>query len=71
MLDAFRVQLFNNRGVFSPTSGREEDALAKWYDDQAGYAEGQGWLRLAAALRKLAEEYRREADRARRDERNT
>jgi hypothetical protein len=41
---AFRDQLFNNRGVFSPTGGRAEDALAKRCDDQATHAEAQGWL---------------------------
>jgi hypothetical protein len=65
---AFRVQLFNNRGVFSPNGGRSEDALAQRYDDAAGHAEGKGWFRLAAVLRELAEEYRRDAERERRDQ---
>lgn len=65
---AFRVQLFNNRGVFSPTGGRAEDALAKRYDDEAGHAEGKGWFPLAAVLRELADEYRRDAERERREE---
>jgi len=66
---AFSIQIRNNRGVFSPTGGREEDALASRYDDDAIQAEGQGWFRIAAVLREIAEEYRRDAEQQRRDDR--
>lgn len=62
----FRCQLFNNRGVFSPSGGREEIALSKVYSTQADQAEAQGWLQVATTLRRLADEYERDAERARR-----
>lgn len=69
MRTAFSIQVRNNRGVFSPTGGREEDALAGRYDDEAIRADGQGWFRIAAVLREIAEEYRRDAEQQRRDDR--
>lgn len=62
----FRCQLVNNRGVFSPSSGREEAALAKNYSSQADQAELHGWLQVATTLRGLAESYERDAEQARR-----
>lgn len=60
----FRIELFNSRGVYwvDPT-GKSERELAAKYRKQAEEVEAAGYHRLASTLRKLAEEYDREAER--------
>ncbi|MGE3351960.1 MAG: hypothetical protein AB7O84_09485 [Planctomycetota bacterium] len=62
----FRSQLYNNRGVFSPSGGREELVLSEHYRTQSDYAEEQGWLHVATTLRGLAKNYEHEAEWSRR-----
>lgn len=59
MRESFRIELFNSRGVHGYSGGHDESSLAELYDARAK-AIGQ-YTRLAAELRKLAEEYRQEA----------
>lgn len=63
MRDGFRTQVFNSRGVFSPTGGSGERALAAKYKDQAAQVDEAGFTRLATTLRDLADSYERYAKR--------
>ncbi len=61
MRDGFRTQLFNSRGVFSPTGGVGERALTTKYKLRAAQADEAGFTRLATTLRDLADSYEKEA----------
>ena len=63
MRDGFRTQLFNSRGVFSPTGGAGEFALAAKYKERAAQVDEAGFTRLATTLRDLADSYDRYAKR--------
>lgn len=64
MRSGFRTALFNSRGVhFVDASGAPERHLAEQYHQQAEDIENAGYHRLAATLRALSEQYRRDADR--------
>jgi hypothetical protein len=63
MRDGFRTQLFNSRGVFSPTGGAGERALAAKYKERAAQVDEAGFTRLATTLRDLADSYERYAKR--------
>jgi hypothetical protein len=63
MRDGFRTQLFNSRGVFSPTGGAGERALAAKYKERATQVDEAGFTRLATTLRDLADSYERYAKR--------
>lgn len=63
MRDGFRTQLFNSRGVFSPTGGAGERALAAKYRWRAAEVDEAGFTRLATTLRDLADSYERYAKR--------
>ena len=63
MRDGFRTQLFNSRGVFSPTGGSGERALADKYIERAAQVDDAGFTRLATTLRDLADSYERYARR--------
>lgn len=63
MRDGFRTQLFNLRGVHSPTGGKEERELGEKYRRQAEEVEDRGYHRLASSLRELADSYDRDAER--------
>ena len=60
---AFRVELSNQRGVFTWTAGEEERKLATDYREKAAAVEKEGYFRLAASMRDLAASYERDADR--------
>lgn len=62
MRDGFRSELFNSRGVFSWTAGREERELAGKYREQAEKIEAHGYHRLASSLKELASSYERDAE---------
>ncbi len=68
MRKGFAIQLHNNRGVYSPSGGKEERALAAGFAEQAQAAEARGWIRLAATLRGVSRDYEREANQEERDE---
>lgn len=59
----FRTQMFNSRGVFGDTAGREERELAEGYRTRADAADVAGFHRLAATLRELSASYERDAAR--------
>jgi len=63
MRTAFRVELFNQRGVFTWTGGEEERTLAADFRRKADSVEKEGYFRLAASVRDLAASYERDADR--------
>ncbi len=63
MRDGFRTALFNSRGAFWGTAGKEERELAEKYRTQAEEVETHGYHRLADCLRKLADSYKRDAER--------
>lgn len=55
--------LFNSRGGFTYTAGREELELSEAFRDCARKYEVAGFTQIAAALRNLAEGYRRDGER--------
>lgn len=63
MRDGFRTELFNSRGVFSPTGGVGEIALATEYKERAEQVDLAGFTRLATTLRDIADSYERYAKR--------
>jgi tetratricopeptide (TPR) repeat protein len=60
----FRLGVFNARGVYYDTKGREERELASRYRDRADQVEARGYHRFASTLRELADSYERDAERA-------
>jgi hypothetical protein len=68
MRQGFTSELFNSRGVYTWTGGKEERTLATKYRDRADKIESAGFQRLATALRELANSYESDAERqARKD----
>lgn len=63
MRDGFRTELFNVRGVYGFTAGKEEREIAAKYRAQAEAVDVAGFHRLATTLRELAESYEYEAER--------
>jgi len=63
MRDGFTTQLYNLRGVHGFTAGQQEKKIAQKYRGQADEVEAQGYHRFATALRRLAAQYDREAER--------
>jgi hypothetical protein len=63
MCDGFRAELFNSRGVFCASGGREERELAARYRSKSDEVESRGYHRLANSLRVLADSYGRDAER--------
>jgi hypothetical protein len=63
MRDGFCSELFNSRGVYSPSGGQEEQTLATGYRMRAEELEAHGYHRVAASLQALAESYERQAER--------
>ena len=64
MRKGFRIGLFNSRGVTNWTQGEKEYELAEDYRQKAEEVELEGFQRLASVLRKLAETYDRQGNRA-------
>lgn len=68
MRSGFTTQLFNDRGVHGFTHGQEERKLASENREKAEALDSKGYTRFATAMRELAEQYEREAEReAKRD----
>jgi hypothetical protein len=64
MRNGFRTEIFNSRGVhFVDPTGAPERELAGTYSQKADQLDAAGYTRLATAMRALAREYEREADR--------
>ncbi|WP_261305936.1 hypothetical protein [Paenibacillus andongensis] len=63
MRNGFTTELFNSRGAYWGSAGREERELAKKYFEMATEVDACGYQRLANALRLVAESYEREAER--------
>ena len=51
------------RGVFTVTGGREEAKLAQVFDERAEELESRGYVRLAGAVREVADNYRAQSER--------
>ncbi|MEX0809786.1 MAG: hypothetical protein WD044_13760 [Dongiaceae bacterium] len=68
MRNGFRTALFNSRGTYSPTGGREEREIAAGYRRNADAVESEGYHRLAGCLREVAAAYDRDAKRAETDD---
>ena len=62
MRSGFTTELYNQRGVYGFTAGKDELVLAKQYRDKAEALEAKGFSRFATALRELAKNYERDAD---------
>ena len=62
MRDGFTTELFNSRGVHSPSGGEEELKLAGINRERADALDNRGFSRIAAAMREFAERYQREAE---------
>lgn len=58
----FTLALFNRRGMHTFTYGREERELAKKNQEKAEALDAEGFTRFAAAMRKFAEQYTKEAE---------
>lgn len=63
MRSGFTTQLFNDRGVFTFTHGKDERALARQNREKADALEAKGYTRFATAMREFAEQYDRQAER--------
>jgi hypothetical protein len=63
MRRGFTTGLFNLRGVYSYTAGKEELELANTYRQFAQRFEDGGFVRVATTLRMLSDSYRRESER--------
>ena len=64
MRSEFTIELLRQRGFYTFTAGEEERALAQQNRTQAEALEAQGFSRFATAMRKLANDYERDAKRA-------
>ena len=62
MRDGYRTGLFNLRGVFSPTGGKDERKIAQRYSQQAEDVSALGFHRLAETLRGLSKSYISQAE---------
>ena len=62
MRTGFTSELFNQRGVFYYTAGEEELKLAERFKKKARKLQLNGYSRFATAVRKLAEDYERQAE---------
>ena len=68
MRSGFTTELFNRRGAYFYSAGEEELKLEQDYRAKARELDIRGFSRFAAAIRGLAEDYKRQADRdAKRD----
>jgi cold shock CspA family protein len=63
MRSGFTMKLFNRRGGFGFTAGREEMKIAEGYRRKAEAVENSGFPRLAGSLRELAKSYEQDAER--------
>ena len=64
------IRIFNSRGVYGFSGGKEEVELAEKWERVADHADSKGFSRLATTLRELAKSYREEAKRSVSEHRN-
>ena len=57
------MDLFNQRGVHGFSKGEEEIKLAAGFSAKADALEDKGYQRIATAVRELAKNYERDAER--------
>lgn len=62
MRSGFTSELFNKRGVYILTHGREERELAAQYREKAEALDSKGYTRFATAMREFAKQYDRQAE---------
>lgn len=63
MRNGFTVELFNMRGVHGHSAGRDERGIATKFHQQADALDAAGFHRFGTAIRELAKQYERDADR--------
>jgi len=63
MRSGFTCELFNMRGPYGYSAGKEELNIATRYREKSESLEEHGFHRLAAAVREVAESYERDAER--------
>ncbi len=63
MRSGFTTELFNQRGVYGFTKGREERQLASHNREKAEALDSRGYTRFATAMHEFAEKYDRKAER--------
>jgi hypothetical protein len=63
MRSGFTCELFNMRGVHGFSYGKEEREFAERYRNKAEALDQHGYARFATAMREIAEQYEREAER--------
>jgi hypothetical protein len=63
MRSGFTTQLFNDRGVFTFTHGKDERELARQNREKADALDAKGYTRFATAMREFADQYDRQAER--------
>jgi len=63
MRSGFTTQIRNNRGVYFFTHGEEERKLASDNRKRAEEIDSKGYTRFATAMRELAEQYEKQAER--------
>jgi hypothetical protein len=63
MRSGFICEFFNSRGVHGFSAGKEERELAASFNAKADALEERGYQRIATAVRGLAKDYEREAER--------
>ena len=69
MINSYQIAVFNRRGVFSPSAGKEELRMAEEYKTNAEYLE-PFYPKTAKIFYKLFESYNRESKRERMDAEN-
>lgn len=69
MINSYKIAVFNRRGVYSPSAGKEELQIAKKFKENAQILEPY-YPKTAKIFYKLYEEYMRESDRERLDAEN-
>lgn len=69
MASSYRIAVFNRRGVFSPSAGKEELRMAEEFRENARYLEPH-YPKTAKIFYSLYEAYQRESDREREDAEN-
>jgi hypothetical protein len=63
MRSGFTMEFFNQRGVHGFSAGEEEKKLAAGFSAKADALEEKGYQRIATAVRELAKNYERDAER--------
>jgi len=64
MRSGFTSAMINSRGVYSFSSGADELKLVETYQKKADELDAQGFARIAAEVRRVADSYKREAEAA-------